>query len=120
MQLCLIKDFTQIGVSDSTGALYCKDGLDMETLLEQKTEKGLCIKEIGGTMLSSERLVLAYASAKEMLSSECTQYTVLFDVSPVHLDVGIECIRMALHQGIHVVAANKSVGAVIALSYSYV
>eukprot|EP00041_Stephanoeca_diplocostata_P012416 m.207906 g.207906 ORF g.207906 m.207906 type:complete len:351 (-) comp18949_c0_seq1:107-1159(-) len=99
-----------VGVSDSTGAIYCESGLDPEKLLEQKSGKGLSMQEIGKseTVTANNDVVQIYTSAEDMISSDSTDYTVLFDISPVHLDVGINCIRIALRQGIHVVAANKS------------
>jgi homoserine dehydrogenase len=97
-------ELTVVGVADSSGAAICPEGLDLQQIVDLKTEgRGVAdCPEWGQMGVSALQMVQTAGVGSPGL---------LLDASPANLkhgQPGLGCIEAALALGMHVVTANKA------------
>eukprot|EP00121_Abeoforma_whisleri_P003045 Awhi_evm1s2735 len=101
------KKIRVVGACDSSGAVYCPEGLPLQELLDHKKQSGL-----QNFKSKKTNIQLKYFDNAEHLTNHTATYVdVLVDASPVNLDSGfpgLQCARHALEKHTHVVFANKA------------
>jgi len=103
-------DILVVGVSDSSGGVFCSDGLDLAALLShKKTSGGVSqFKMEGASFVGSSQEL--YELCKFNKRYSCA-LSLVIDLSPVDLKTGgvsLPILQDALASGIHCVLANKA------------
>eukprot|EP01084_Bolivina_argentea_P093790 168630_1 len=105
LKALLKKDIVIVGASDSTGAIYNKNGLDIQTLLSVKKQKGSVI-------YYNANDTIQYVDTITMLKNKHkVEYDMLIDGSPVDLKTGypgLQCCKYALKNNKKAILANKA------------
>ena len=102
----LKKEIIIVGASDSKGAIYNEQGINIQKLLSVKKEKGSVIYYDADS-------VSLYVDALTMIkdSPQIVEYDILIDGSPVDLKTGypgLQCSLYALQCDKKVILANKA------------
>ena len=102
---CLLNNkIVIVGASDSRGAIYNNNGLNIKTLLTTKNNKKSVIYYNGNN-------TILFKNSISMLEDNNIEYDILIDGSPVDLNTGypgLQCAKIALKNNKKVVLANKA------------
>ena len=101
-----------VGISDSSGGIFLKEGLPLEAVLKWKAEEKKPLKLFGTEIVVGENNTVGhFESSEEMLLHAAKKGNIAFDATPVDLEtggVGLRICRYCVGEQIHLVLANKS------------